>query len=92
MNGQLFLGGSSSGDVIQGQLGDCWFLSALAVMGSKESLLQRCFWRLDEFKEFGLFVCVFFKVIQIIGLQVLIMYSINYMYISMNLDGYRTAA
>lgn len=60
-HGSLFLDGSSSGDVVQGQLGDCWFLSALAVMGSQEKLLQDCFWRMDTFKEFGLFVIRFFK-------------------------------
>jgi len=61
MHGKLFADGTSSADVIQGQLGDCWFLSALAVIGSKEQLLRKCFWRLDDFKEFGLFVCVFYK-------------------------------
>jgi Ca2+-binding EF-hand superfamily protein len=60
-HGSLFLDGSSSGDVVQGQLGDCWFLSALAVMGAQEKLLQDCFWRMDTFKEFGLFVLRFFK-------------------------------
>jgi Calpain family cysteine protease len=42
---------------LQGQLGDCWFISALAVMGTQEVLLGNCFWRLDSFKEFGIFVC-----------------------------------
>ena len=59
--GALFIGGSSSGDVIQGKLGDCWFLGALAVMGTKQGLLEKCFWRCDAFKEFGIFVCVFYK-------------------------------
>ena len=44
MHGKLFIDGTSSGDVIQGQLGDCWFLGALAVMGSREELLQECYW------------------------------------------------
>jgi len=44
MHGKLFIDGTSSQDVIQGQLGDCWFLGALAVMGSREELLQECFW------------------------------------------------
>ena len=61
MNGELFIDGSSSGDVIQGKLGDCWFLGALAVLGTREDLLAKCFWRLETFKEFGLFVCVFYK-------------------------------
>lgn len=61
MNGELFIDGSSSGDVIQGKLGDCWFLGALAVLGTREDLLAKCFWRLESFKEFGLFVCVFYK-------------------------------
>eukprot|EP01040_Poterioochromonas_malhamensis_P005074 gene5074-5439_t len=59
--GQLFVDGSSSGDVIQGQLGDCWFLSALAVLGTNDQQLEVCFWRRDEFREFGLYVLRFFK-------------------------------
>ena len=60
-NGQLFLDSTSSNDVIQGKLGDCWFLGALAVMGAHTSLLQECFWRKDKYKEFGIYVCRFFK-------------------------------
>ena len=35
-------------------------------MGSKESLLKDCFWRLEQFKEYGIFVCRFFKDCQLI--------------------------
>eukprot|EP01041_Mallomonas_annulata_P003480 gene3480-6926_t len=61
MHGELFLGGSSSGDVVQGKLGDCWFLSAIAVIGAQQRLLENCFWRTDSFKEYGMFVCIFQK-------------------------------
>ena len=47
--------------MVQGQLGDCWFLSALSVLGTQEELLRRCFWRGDAYKKYGLFVCRFFK-------------------------------
>jgi Calpain family cysteine protease len=33
----------------------------LFFLSSKEELLKRCFWRLDAFKEFGLFVLCFYK-------------------------------
>jgi hypothetical protein len=64
-HGALFIDGSSSQDVIQGQLGDCWFLGALALMGTKENLLRERFFPSkqdgDQFKEWGLYVVSFFK-------------------------------
>jgi hypothetical protein len=42
--GVLFKDGSSSGDVVQGTLGDCWFLGALSVLATQEDALQQCFW------------------------------------------------
>jgi hypothetical protein len=38
--GQLFVAGSSSQDVIQGSLGDCWFLGALACLATKQEMLE----------------------------------------------------
>lgn len=61
MNGELFKDGSGSGDVVQGKLGDCWFLGALSVLGTNQGLLEQCFWQQEAFKEFGLFVCCFHK-------------------------------
>ena len=31
------------------------------MLGTDEKLIANCFWRLEEFKEFGLFVCTFIK-------------------------------
>jgi len=39
-NPKLFIGGAESGDVIQGQLGDCWFLGALAVVATRIDLIK----------------------------------------------------
>ena len=38
-NPEFFKGGSSSSDVIQGSLGDCWFIGALSVMALRDDLL-----------------------------------------------------
>ena len=55
--GRLFIGGSGSGDVIQGSLGDCWFLGALSVIATRQKLLESVFWRGETWKAQGLFVC-----------------------------------
>lgn len=56
--------------MIQGQLGDCWFLSALAVLGAQDNLLDLCFYRGNDFQEYGLFVLRFFKDCNVIYLIV----------------------
>ena len=38
---QFFIDGASSGDIIQGALGDCWFLSALAMVGTVQGLIEK---------------------------------------------------
>ncbi|TYZ60474.1 hypothetical protein PybrP1_005788 [[Pythium] brassicae (nom. inval.)] len=58
---RLFADGVCSGDVIQGNLGDCWFLSALSVVATRADLLHQTFWRGDKYKANGLFVCRFMK-------------------------------
>ncbi|KAL8024927.1 putative WW domain, parvalbumin, EF-hand domain pair, peptidase C2, calpain family [Plasmopara halstedii] len=60
-NATLFADGASSGDVIQGNLGDCWFLSALSVVATRSDILEQNFWRKDLYKSRGLFVCRFMK-------------------------------
>ena len=36
--------GASAGDVVQGALGDCWFLGALSVLATNERQLTKVFW------------------------------------------------
>lgn len=42
-NPQLFVDGVTAGDIEQGGLGDCWFLSALTCLGTRLDLLQHVF-------------------------------------------------
>lgn len=40
-NPQFFKGGPNSNDIIQGALGDCWFLSALSTLTTAPEMLQK---------------------------------------------------
>ncbi|KAG9088714.1 hypothetical protein FRC07_012481, partial [Ceratobasidium sp. 392] len=38
---QFFIDGASCSDVAQGSIGDCWFMSAIAVVSAMEGLIER---------------------------------------------------
>eukprot|EP01089_Gocevia_fonbrunei_P008739 TRINITY_DN2046_c0_g1_i6.p1 TRINITY_DN2046_c0_g1~~TRINITY_DN2046_c0_g1_i6.p1 ORF type:complete len:144 (+),score=26.31 TRINITY_DN2046_c0_g1_i6:89-520(+) len=42
-NPKLFIDGAGEGDVIQGELGDCWFLGALSVVATNVEILRPLF-------------------------------------------------
>ncbi len=40
-NPRFFVDGASSNDIVQGYLGDCWFVSALATMSTAKGLVEK---------------------------------------------------
>jgi calpain-15 len=56
----LFSSSASSADVVQGALGDCWFLSALAVVAAREPLLRSLFVETGQESQ-GRYCLQFFK-------------------------------
>jgi hypothetical protein len=41
-NPAMFIDGGSAGDVKQGRLGNCWFISALCILGARQDILDHC--------------------------------------------------
>lgn len=56
----LFVDGVEPGDVIQGGLGDCWFLGPLSVIADKSALLMKIFIATSYVEE-GVYAFRFFK-------------------------------
>jgi len=58
-----FKEGAMAGDVIQGRLGDCWFLGACAsVAAHSGNLIENLFHsNPDDFKKYGVYTCRFYK-------------------------------
>jgi Ca2+-binding EF-hand superfamily protein len=58
-NANLFVDGSEDGDVMQGMLGDCWFLSALSLLATTEGMVNELF--VNECPERGVYRLRFYK-------------------------------
>ncbi|KAF8651468.1 hypothetical protein AX16_004767 [Volvariella volvacea WC 439] len=58
-NPQFFVDGAGSNDIVQGNLGDCWFLSALATMSGCKGLVEKFCVARDE--KVGVYGFVFFR-------------------------------
>ncbi|KAJ7113933.1 hypothetical protein C8R44DRAFT_676394 [Mycena epipterygia] len=58
-NPQFFVDGANSNDIVQGGLGDCWFLSALATMATADGLVEKFCVARDE--EIGIYGFIFYK-------------------------------
>ncbi|KAJ7239564.1 hypothetical protein B0H12DRAFT_1237530 [Mycena haematopus] len=55
----FFVDGADSNDIIQGRLGDCWFLSALSTMTTAPGLMEKFCVARDE--EVGVYGWIFFR-------------------------------
>ncbi|KAG6864733.1 hypothetical protein C0991_007475 [Blastosporella zonata] len=55
----FFVDGADSNDIIQGQIGDCWFLSALATMSTHKGLVEKFCVARDE--TVGVYGFIFFR-------------------------------
>ncbi|KAJ7589146.1 hypothetical protein C8J56DRAFT_937820 [Mycena floridula] len=56
---QFFIEGASSNDLVQGGIGDCWFISALAVVSTADGLVDKCCVARDE--QVGIYGFIFFR-------------------------------
>ena len=60
---EYFVDGTSSGDVVQGRLGDCWIMGSLAAVANHpDQLIENLFGSdPDDFKKYGVYTCRFYK-------------------------------
>ncbi|KAF7345637.1 Calpain catalytic domain-containing protein [Mycena venus] len=58
-NARFFVDGASSNDIVQGAIGDCWFVSALATMSTCPGLIEKFCVARDE--QVGVYGFVFFR-------------------------------
>ncbi|EEB95559.1 hypothetical protein MPER_05452, partial [Moniliophthora perniciosa FA553] len=56
---QFFVDGADSNDIVQGAIGNCWFVSALATMSTYEGLVEKFCVARDE--EIGVYGFIFFR-------------------------------
>ncbi|KDQ53933.1 hypothetical protein JAAARDRAFT_38908 [Jaapia argillacea MUCL 33604] len=56
---QFYIDGASTGDIVQGSLGDCWFLSALAIVTTMEGLIEKICVARDE--KVGVYGFIFYR-------------------------------
>lgn len=55
---EFFNDGVGYGDIVQGQLGDCWFLSAIAAVATKPGLIEKlCVARDEQVGVYGFIFC-----------------------------------
>ncbi|KAJ7753130.1 cysteine proteinase [Mycena maculata] len=55
----FFIDGADSNDIVQGRLGDCWFLSALSTMSTSKGLIEKFCVARDE--QVGVYGWIFFR-------------------------------
>ncbi|KAK0189170.1 cysteine proteinase [Armillaria mellea] len=58
-NPQFFIDGASSNDIVQGAIGDCWFVSALATVCTPKGLVEKFCVARDE--SVGVYGFIFFR-------------------------------
>ncbi|ESK87854.1 hypothetical protein Moror_15302 [Moniliophthora roreri MCA 2997] len=58
-NPQFFIDGADSNDLVQGQIGNCWFISALATMATAGGLVEKFCVARDE--KVGVYGFIFFR-------------------------------
>ncbi|KAJ7880174.1 cysteine proteinase [Mycena leptocephala] len=67
-NPQFFIDGANSNDIVQGAIGDCWFVSALATMSTAPGLVEKFCVARDE--QVGVYGFIFFRDMRWVGVVI----------------------